>query len=974
MAEGTTPLFEKGRKRLTAGLLAALLLAALLASVLWAGAEEPAPRLGVDYYNLSYSDSTYLLYAVSWEGIDPAESPVRLLFWDRVPSAGYLAGSEKSAAAPEGTVTIGGKDYLLFYSDGVAPKNLTDPVYCCAWASTPEGPVYSIPVKYSPLKYLNDLEKRAAGADLDLAAALRRYGAAAQTRFGYAPDTLATDTYYDLTLENARLADGFSYGLCKAGEPVTLYADMPEGNALAEWYEGDTLLGTGPEITLRPERDTSVSARITGLGDPASWEGRRFTASDRLMIPCFFTQSPLTVEASLTLPASLSDRGGVLWGCYGDGDQAVNLEIYTGGRLRLYMKNGDKSVHNLLFDTDLRGKGIRHIALTVPAKGGSCCLYLDGDLAEQKTMPCALPEMGDRMLLGGDYREGNPQYFKGVLYSLTVYRGVRSAGDIAADRQKGPDPADPALICGYVFPRSSQRTDIGRGRRDLTDRRQGLSFESVSDRLSLTEPFPSVPLTYEAVFDTAADVSNNKGCTLVGNYNDTYQPGITFRVYLDGRPSLCLRYDGEHQDQFFIEEKILGRGRVHVAFTIDDAYVYGYLNGVLRLKKAHCGYLPELTPYPFSVGGDNRTDNTWWFRQGQIYSLRLYSAYKTQEEILRDMNGPAPGDPTLMLSFDFERSRQDLSGSGNRLVPYFYDGAFADPEEYDYTFACVGDTQSLVKLNPDKLHCIYDFLLDNADAMKIERVIGLGDMTEDNTADQWELVSKQVFRLDGRIPYTVVRGNHDHFARTPEAEATKELMFGYYFNNDTYRRQYDGSYDGTPHHVYTRFTAGGTDYLLLCLDYGPDDGVLDWASEVVERYPQDRVILATHAFLFHDFTTIDENDICPPRKAVGFNNCDEMWDKFVSKHPNIALVLCGHDPSNELVVSRMTGEQGNAVTCCLIDPQHTDYYDRAAGLVALLHFSHGGSRIRIDYYSTVEGKFYKTDNEILIDGVGGRAD
>ena len=41
----------------------------------------------------------------------------------------------------------------------------------------------------------------------------------------------------------------------------------------------------------------------------------------------------------------------------------------------------------------------------------------------------------------------------------------------------------------------------------------------------------------------------------------------------------------------------------------------------------------------------------------------------------------------------------------------------------------------------------------------------------------------------------------------------------------------------------------------------------------------------------------------------------------------------------------------------------------SAGLVALLHFKNGGSTIAVEYYSTVEGKFYKTDNVFEINNV-----
>ena len=155
----------------------------------------------------------------------------------------------------------------------------------------------------------------------------------------------------------------------------------------------------------------------------------------------------------------------------------------------------------------------------------------------------------------------------------------------------------------------------------------------------------------------------------------------------------------------------------------------------------------------------------------------------------------------------------------------------------------------------------------------------------------------------------------------------------------------------------------------MSLDYGPDDDVLEWASSVVEQYPNDNVIISTHCFLFHNGTTLDDTEICPPSHGVGFNDGDDMWDKFISRYSNIVMVLCGHDPSNEIVVSKMEGENGNTVTCCLINPQHTDFYDRVTGMVALLHFKDGGRTMIIENYSTVLGKFYKTDNEITVSDI-----
>ena len=956
-------------------LLAVLMLMALLpGSAISALAQAKEPSLNVAYYNLSYSSETFVMYAVRYENVDPDAVQVQMLFWDGPRTDGYVPGTEDRSVSPARKTTINGEKHLVFYSKGLAPKELTDTIYCRAYAVVGNKTCCSDPVKYSPIKYITDLVGRqnTTEADKNLATALREYGAAAQVRFDYHTERLASERFCNLTLHGAHLDDGFSYGIYKAGTELTLTADAPEGDSITVWTDarGNTL-GTGPKLTLKLQSDLDVRVSQGTPTDLSSFEGRRFTQDDTLLLPYFFTGGPLTIEAAIRLPTGFSGRGGVIVGNYGVGTETLSLEVYNSGKVRVFLASGERN-WSLIFNTDVRSDEIQTLAVTLGNKNGECTLYRNGQAVETKTMPCSVPLLKDTLRLGGDHRSGNTQYFKGTIYSLAIYEGIRNEAGIARDALLGADTDSAALAASYRFATADARTDESRCRKDLCSQLpDGFSPASVSDRYNLTDRFSVVPRTYEAVIETSADVfSNNKGCTIIGNYNDVYLPGISFRVYLNGCPSLCFRYDYEHQDQFtFPECSILEAGKVHVAITVDDTYVYGYLNGTQVLKKAHCGYLPDLNPSPFSIGGDNRTDNTWWFRDGSIYSVNLFSGYRTEEQIRADINYIDTDDPELMLSFDFTRSREDQSRNQNRLVPYFYEKAFLPPENYDYTFACVGDTQSLVKRYPEELHNIYDFLLEHAEDMKIARVIGLGDMTEDNTADQWQLVSDQVYRLDGVLPYTVIRGNHDHFARTEEAEATAELMFGYYFDNDTYRRQYDGSYDGGPTNTYTRFTVCGIPYLMLCLDYGPDDDVLEWASGICEQYPSDNVIVTTHAFLFHDATTIDEHDICPPRSAIGSNNCDEMWDKFVSQHENIVLVLCGHDPCNTLVVSRMTGVHGNTVTSCLINPQHTDYYDRASGLVALLHFSNGGRTITIENYSTVQSRFYKTDNEIVIEDV-----
>lgn len=505
----------------------------------------------------------------------------------------------------------------------------------------------------------------------------------------------------------------------------------------------------------------------------------------------------------------------------------------------------------------------------------------------------------------------------------------------------------------------------------------GFSCENKSDRYSLDKTFDETPLTFEAYLECDAEdvISSKKGCTIIGNYMDTYLPGISFRIYLNGCPSLCLRYDRDHQDQFTMTTSILGAGKVHVAFTIDSQYVYGYLNGKLVLQKAHCGYLPELNDYPFSVGGDIREDNSWWFRDGSIYSLNVFSAYRTQEEIKSDIYGVDIDDPTLLASYDFTTSMNDASANGNNIQPYYFSDQLLSSDSYDYTIVAVGDTQTVTKEDPDCLNEMYQFIVDNVDSMKIVRVLGMGDITNDCTDEQWAAAKNAISLLDGVVPYSLIRGNHDAFLREDESSIRNGLggiqstKFDEYFNNSTYAKQYDGRYMGKPENTYSLQTIYGVKYLFINLDFGPSDDVLEWAGNLCDTYSDRNVIISTHCFLFRDGTTLDSTDLYPPTQSGLENDGDGIWEKLGSKHSNISIILCGHDPINNIVTTKMTGDSGNTVTCFLIDQQYIDKNIGLSGMLTFLHFSDGGKTVTVETYSTAEKKLYKVNNQFTVTGI-----
>ena len=79
------------------------------------------------------------------------------------------------------------------------------------------------------------------------------------------------------------------------------------------------------------------------------------------------------------------------------------------------------------------------------------------------------------------------------------------------------------------------------------------------------------------------------------------------------------------------------------------------------------------------------------------------------------------------------------------------------------------------------------------------------------------------------------------------------------------------------------------------LEFGPTDEVLEWASRLIRAHADKHVIVATHCYMYDDDTRLGPGDDFSPHKSDrAWNDGEQMWDKFVRKHPNIFLVVSGH--------------------------------------------------------------------------------
>ncbi|MBI5772209.1 MAG: metallophosphoesterase [Verrucomicrobia bacterium] len=287
-------------------------------------------------------------------------------------------------------------------------------------------------------------------------------------------------------------------------------------------------------------------------------------------------------------------------------------------------------------------------------------------------------------------------------------------------------------------------------------------------------------------------------------------------------------------------------------------------------------------------------------------------------------------------------------------------GAAPPPPEGGFTLAVLPDTQFYALKHPEIYDAQTKWIAENVKRYNIAYVLHVGDITDKNTAPEWEVAAKAHARLAGVVPCALLPGNHDYnkergsglSAAFPPDEFRKLPTFGGFYDQEPQRS--DNSY-----HL---FEAGGRKWLVLALEYGPRHDVLRWANAVAAKHPDRSAILITHAYLRPDNTRFDRKVFAMvkgkrsnkgldgsalSKSPAGFNDGEDLWQKLVSQHANFTLVVSGH----VCITGRRTdtGKHGNAVHQILVDYQNQP--NGGNGYLRLLQFLPDGKTLRVRDYS-----------------------
>lgn len=278
------------------------------------------------------------------------------------------------------------------------------------------------------------------------------------------------------------------------------------------------------------------------------------------------------------------------------------------------------------------------------------------------------------------------------------------------------------------------------------------------------------------------------------------------------------------------------------------------------------------------------------------------------------------------------------------------------------------DTQIYSESYPEIFKSQTQWIAENADS--IEFVLHQGDITNHNIDEQWENAVEALKLMDGKVPYTFVAGNHD-IGDMGKADTRDSELFNKYLPFEKFSKleSFGGAYEPQMmDNTWYTFNAGGIDWLILSLEFGLRNKVLDWAGEIISKHPSHKVIINTHAYMYSDNSRMNAekgHSWVPQNYGVGklsgedaVNDGEMMWKKLVSQYPNILIVVSGHVLNSGTGRLVSAGKHGNSVYQMLANYQIGE--KGGNGYLRILRIDPQDQKISVKTWSPYQEK-YLTD-------------
>ncbi|MFO1475791.1 MAG: metallophosphoesterase [Verrucomicrobiota bacterium] len=276
------------------------------------------------------------------------------------------------------------------------------------------------------------------------------------------------------------------------------------------------------------------------------------------------------------------------------------------------------------------------------------------------------------------------------------------------------------------------------------------------------------------------------------------------------------------------------------------------------------------------------------------------------------------------------------------------------PANAPFSIAVLPDTQTYAREEAgatlDMFRAQTQWIVDHRDSMNIRFVLHEGDITESNWSHEWDNARSCIGLLDGVVPYALAVGNHDGIWTPQNLTAQFNAAFPVSRYQDL--PSFGGVFESNRlDNSYHYFTAGGLDWLVFSLEFGPRNEVLAWANQIAAEHPDRHVIVVTHAHVYFDNTLYGAwpGQWWLPTDYGRDNNGVDVWEKFLRHPAGMGFVFSGHILAAGTGRVVGVGDAGNRVY-----QMAANYQDDAlggAGYLRVVQFFPDEDRMQVSTYS-----------------------
>jgi len=297
----------------------------------------------------------------------------------------------------------------------------------------------------------------------------------------------------------------------------------------------------------------------------------------------------------------------------------------------------------------------------------------------------------------------------------------------------------------------------------------------------------------------------------------------------------------------------------------------------------------------------------------------------------------------------------------------------ADPiADGSFTIILLPDTQNYSTSYPQIYAAQTQWIADHQVSHNIKMVLHQGDVTNNNSVAEFNNAKAAMSILDtAGVPYSIAPGNHDYTT----GRSTLFNSDTYFGTNSAYGTQASigGFFEaGKTDNSYSTFNAGGRDWLVFSVEFGPRDQVVDWMLDVVEDHPNHYYILNTHAYLYSDSTRYDwwtkgtsqswnPHNYSTSVFTGGVNDGQELWDKLVKLDDHWRFTFNGHVLNDGAGWLASEGNNGNVVHQILANYQNTA--EGGGGYLRIMEFYPDGDTVRVTSYSPYYGSYLQASDQ-----------